>query len=112
MTFAQPVHGACCGAWGSNWHRTGVFGAAASQSVDRRLADWLRKVAADTLPPTAPRRTYDFGLKVVGALGAIIVAGTKTAALEICVPSHRDTNHCGRAFRSVRHHHAQRGRHT
>src|SRR5262245_55182879 len=95
----------------------GFFGAATSQSVDRGLTDRLSKVAVDTPammygPGSAPRRTYDLGLKIVGALSAIIAARTKTAAFETCVRSRMGKDHYGRAFRLIRHRHAQRGRHA
>lgn len=73
-------------------------------------------VAADALVAlTYTQRTarnYDFGLKVVGALGAIIAASPKTAAFKTCVLSRMGTDHCGRVFRSALHRRAQRDRHA
>src|SRR5215470_16475849 len=68
-----------------------------------RPCDQLAGVVLMGSPRNAPRRPYDFGLKVVGALRAIIATSPKAAAFETCVPSRMGTDHCGRAFRSARH---------
>jgi hypothetical protein len=63
-------------------------------------------------PTQRTAATYGFGLKVVGAFGAIIAANPETAAFETCVPSRMGTDHCGPAFRSARRRREQRGLHA
>lgn len=77
-----------------------------------RPCDHVAGVVLMDSPRNARRRPYDFGLKVVGALRAIIATSPKAAAFETCVPSRMGTDHYGRAFRSARHRRAQRGRHA
>jgi len=76
------------------------------EADSRRMRWWCGS------PLSAPRRTYDLGLKVVGAFDAIITVRLQTTAFETCVPSRMGKDHCDRVSRSARHHRVQPGRHA